>query len=147
MGGGAGGVRLEAIEASIDAVSARGDPTALIYAKLFAAHPETEALFARDASGQVRGHMLYEALEAVRDLAGARTYAPHWIASEYVNHQQMQVPAHLFARFFDAIADALEESLGESWTPAMAGAWAGVRADVAALIEERDALGASSQGI
>ena len=48
----------------------RGDPTADVYARLFAAHPELEALFLMDRDGGVRASMMQQALECIVDHTG-----------------------------------------------------------------------------
>jgi hemoglobin-like flavoprotein len=51
-------MRADLITRSLELVAEHGDPTSLVYARLFAAHPEMEKLFVRDTDGGVRGNML-----------------------------------------------------------------------------------------
>ncbi len=54
----------DAVAESLERLAERvGDPAPLVYARLFARHPETEALFLMDAGGHVRGQMLAMAFE------------------------------------------------------------------------------------
>jgi len=59
------------IENSIERVAdVAGDPSPLVYARLFAEQPEMEPLFILDRDGSAQGHMLAEALDCVFDLLG-----------------------------------------------------------------------------
>ena len=49
------------------------DLTPLVYGRLFREHPEAEAMFRREASDLVKGSMLALSIDAILDLAGART--------------------------------------------------------------------------
>ena len=65
---------MDPFAASLEALTARvGDPAPLVYARLFARHPETEALFLMDKGGLVRGQMLATAFEALLDRATVAT--------------------------------------------------------------------------
>ncbi|HEY0438024.1 MAG TPA: hypothetical protein VGC92_15395, partial [Phenylobacterium sp.] len=71
------------MEASLEALAERvGDPTAQVYARLFAEFPQTEALFVRDSNGAVRGEMLAVAFQCLLDMGGAGAYAANLIAAE-----------------------------------------------------------------
>jgi len=129
---------IAAIDRSLELVAARvGDPTPLVYARLFARLPEMEPLFARDADGAIKGHMLQEAIEAARDLVSARSYGPHFVANEWVNHQNLGVPAEAYGVFYDAIVETFRVALGDAWDGEMDRAWAAVIADVAAITAAR----------
>ncbi|MBI1186958.1 MAG: globin [Alphaproteobacteria bacterium] len=140
LGGGAGGVDvddLEIIDDCLTRVAALGDPAAAIYARLFAVHPEMEALFARDVDGSIKGHMLLEAIEAARDLSGAGVYGAHFIANEWVNHQNLGVPGDRYATFYDAMIETFRAMLGAEWSAEIEGAWGRVRAAVSDAIAAR----------
>jgi hemoglobin-like flavoprotein len=107
-----------------------GDLTPLVYARLFAAHPEMEAQFVRDTDGSVKGEMLARAFEAILDFIGDRAYAAQMIQCEVVTHDGYGVPPEVFGRFFEVVADTLRAVLGEAWTPAMEDAWAGLLEDL-----------------
>lgn len=111
-----------------------GDPTAAVYARLFALHPETEALFVRDVSGAVRGEMLAKVIELALDLAGSRAYAPNFIRSELVNHDGVGVPREVFPAFFPIAVAVFGELAGDGWTPAMREAWAAFLRDVEEIV-------------
>jgi hemoglobin-like flavoprotein len=112
------------IEKSFDLAAQRSaDITPLVYAKLFARHPETEAFFFRDTNGAVRGEMLYRVIEAIFDFVGPRNYAAHFFQCEVVTHEGYDVPRELFGTFFVAIVDALKELAGPDWTANMNESW------------------------
>ena len=115
----------EIVAASLERLAERiGDPTPQVYARLFAAHPEMQALFVRDTTGAVRGEMLAMAFECILDIGGAGAYAGNLIAAERINHQGLGVPPEVFARFFPLLAETCRELSGEAWTPAVDAAWA-----------------------
>jgi hypothetical protein len=62
---------------TLELVSERiGDPTPLVYQRLFAENPNLEPLFVRDTAWLVRGQMVQVALESLLDLIGGNHYAP-----------------------------------------------------------------------
>lgn len=105
-----------------------GDPKALVYARLFERHPETEALFVMDKGGHVRGQMLAMVFEALLDggerLAGL-------IGIERMNHLGYGVPEDAFDGFYALLMETVREALGEAWTAEMEQGW---RARIAALV-------------
>jgi hemoglobin-like flavoprotein len=111
-----------------------GDPVAAVYARLFAAHPEMEALFVRDTTGAVRGEMLAVAFECILDIGEAGAYAANLIAAERVNHEGVGVPPEVFGRFFPLLAETCRDLLGEAWTPQVDAAWAELLARLEAII-------------
>ena len=111
-----------------------GDVTDEVYARLFAVHPELEALFSMDTDGGVRGSMLAQAFDCLMDLAeGPGVLAETVIRSERVNHDTYDVPAGMFGVFFDIIRDVTKQAAGADWTPAMESAWSEVLAKADAL--------------
>ena len=114
----------EAIERSLElAADACADLTPLIYERLFARLPETEALFVRDTTGAIKGEMLAKVFEAILDYVGERRYAQQMIGNEAVTHAQYEVPEDMFAIFFAVVADTVKGVVGPDWTPEMDGAW------------------------
>ncbi len=107
-----------------------GDPTPAVYERLFALHPELEALFVGDAAGQARGQMLTVALETLADLADGKPWAANMIRAERVNHDQLGVPDDLFAAFFGVVHEAFRELGGAGWTAEMEAGWAAALAAV-----------------
>jgi hemoglobin-like flavoprotein len=106
---------------SLDLFAARcADPAAIVYGRLFALHPEAEALFLMDPGGHVRGQMLAIAVEALLDggerLAGL-------VGTERMNHVNIGVAPALFDGFFALLQSVVRDALGHDWTPAMAVAW------------------------
>ena len=106
------------------------DLTPLVYARLFAAHPQMEPLFASDRNGQVRGEMLARVIEAILDFAGERKYAATLIQTEVVNHAGYDVPPAVFGVFFGTVAETLRALLGEAWTADIDAAWSRLLADL-----------------
>lgn len=102
----------------------QGDPTAQVYARLFAARPDIEALFVGDRTGAARGEMLAQAFEALLDLADGGQQGARLIAIERVNHEGLGVPPEVFVDFFSLVADVVREGLGDEWTVEMGDAWA-----------------------
>lgn len=123
--------RSQLIEESLERLAERaGDPTAAVYARLFAAHPDTEALFVRDVDGAVRGEMLAKVIELAQDLAGPRAYAANFVRCEVVNHEGVGVPREVFPDFFDIAVKAFRELAADSWTAEMHAAWTAVLAEL-----------------
>jgi len=114
----------DALEASLDLVVERcGDPTELVYDRLFAQHPEMKALFLGEQSRQARGHMLQMVLDTLTNMAAGETWAGNMIRAERINHDQIGVPFDVFATFFTVVHETFREAGGEDWTPAMETAW------------------------
>lgn len=112
------------IRRSLERLAERqGDPTAQVYARLFAARPDLEALFVGDRTGAARGEMLAQAFEALMDLAEGGQQGARLIAIERVNHEGLGVPPEVFADFFPLLADVVREGLGQDWTEDMGKAW------------------------
>lgn len=128
----------DGVAASLEALAVRGvDPAAEIYARMFAAHPETAHLFARDSDGGIKGHMLYEAIEAALDIGGANGYGANLIGCEVINHQNLGVAPDVFVSFYATMRDVVGAALGADWTPDMDGAWRDLIARVDEITKER----------
>jgi len=120
------------IERSLEIAAARcGDLTDAIYTQLFAQFPETEALFALDRSGQVRGAMLSHVFDTIFDFIGDRRYAHRFIACEIVTHDGYGVAPDAFAAFFGIVRDQAKAACGSEWTGEMGNAWQTLLADLA----------------
>ncbi|MFZ5670661.1 MAG: globin domain-containing protein [Pseudomonadota bacterium] len=115
-----------------------GDLTARIYARLFAAHPEMEPLFAGDRSGQARGEMLTRAFETILDFTGERRWAATLIQTEVVNHAGYDVPPAVFGTFFGTVADCVRELLGPDWTAETDAAWTRLLAELDWYVKHPD---------
>lgn len=120
------------IEATLEALAERaGDPTPLVYARLFARHPQMEPYFWRDADGAIKGEMLSRAFEAILDFVGDRRYADHMIGTEMITHEGYDVPRDIFITFFETIRDTVRDVLSEDWTAAQDDAWTAMLAEIA----------------
>ena len=111
-----------------------GDPTATIYARLFAQYPELEALFVLDRQGAVRGNMLANVFEALFDMAGPRRYGLNAILAERVNHEGMGVAPEVFPIFFETVHATARDLLHAEWTPEIEAAWRGVLDEIYAAM-------------
>lgn len=111
----------------------RGDPTGDVYARLFAAHPELEALFVMDRGGEVRASMMQQALECILDHAGDRLVAPQIIAASRMHHEGYGVPAGRFDAFFIALRNAFRDIAGADWTLEDEAAWGRMLGEFAAF--------------
>ena len=132
------------IEASLEAVAHHaGDPTARIYERLFELAPGLRDLFERDTDGSVRGQMLQQVIDTVLDLVGDDRYASVLIGTEWVNHQNLGVPAGQFSLFFTAMIDTFRGALGEAWLPEFDRAWCEVDARVRAIVAARSPIAAA----
>ena len=112
------------IEQSLELAAEIGtDLTPRVYRRLFADHPDMEALFVRDTNGSVRGEMLARVFEMILDFIDRRAYGARMIQCEVVTHEGYGVPLDVFGVFFQTVADTLREAVGASWTAAMDTAW------------------------
>ncbi|MFZ5718141.1 MAG: globin domain-containing protein [Pseudomonadota bacterium] len=112
----------EIVERSLERLAERaGDPTAEVFARLFAAHPETEGEFARDVTGAVRAEMLTMVFTCLMDPAGP--YQAALVRTERVNHDGFGVPPQLFDRFFQIVKATCRDLLKDDWTPEVEAAW------------------------
>ncbi len=124
----------ELILATLEAVAERhGDPTAAIYAELFARHPELEKLFWLDRDGSVRAAMVQQALECILDQVGEGKTAATIMADERSRHDGYGVPPERFDAFMAAMRDAFRRIMGEAWTGEMECAWERLLAEFAAI--------------
>lgn len=107
-----------------------GDITGRVYARLFADHPEMEALFVRDTNGAIKGEMLMRVIEAILDFIGPRAFARTMIQCEVITHEGYDVPPDVFGVFFGTVAATVRDILGAEWTPALDVAWMQLLADL-----------------
>ncbi|HEX7760705.1 MAG TPA: globin [Caulobacteraceae bacterium] len=126
--------RAQIINRSLELIGERcADPTPLVYDRLFAANPQMRELFLRDENDSVKGHMLFEVIEAILDFEGKGAYARNLILCEIVNHENLGVPKDVFATFFAVVMETFRDLLGADWTAEVDGAWRGVIADLNGL--------------
>jgi hemoglobin-like flavoprotein len=125
----------DAVIRSLEAAAGQGDPGPIVYARLFAAHPELEALFVRDRDGSVRGHMFQEMINALIDLRGANIYGANLFRIERVNHEQLGVKPELYPAIFAILRDVVRDMAAQAWTDEMERAWSGLLAQVDALLQ------------
>ena len=98
-------------------------PRALIYRRLFDAHPEFEPLFYMDRDGGVSASMVQQGFECILDYVGPRLTAPQIISAARQHHAGYGVPDGRLDEFFVAMRDAFREIMGEDWTPRMDAEW------------------------
>jgi hemoglobin-like flavoprotein len=112
------------IEESLALLAERhGDPTEAVYRRLFAQHPELEALFVLDRTGQARGNMLAHVFDTLIDIGGPRAYGFNMAEAERVNHEGLGVSNEVFASFFAVVMETVRELLADTWTPEMEAVW------------------------
>jgi hemoglobin-like flavoprotein len=111
-----------------------GDPTPLVYARLFAAYPEMEALFVRDTTGAVRGEMLAMAFQCLLELDAPGGFAANLIGAERVNHEGVGVPPEVFVRFFPTVMETCRDLMGAEWTDEIDAAWRERLSRIAAIL-------------
>lgn len=107
-----------------------GDPTAAVYERLFATHPELESFFVLDRKGLVRGSMLANVFESLLDISGDRRHGLNLILAERLTHDGMGVSHAMFAQFFDVVFETVRDLLGDAWTPDMERAWRAALAEI-----------------
>ena len=122
---------IESLEIAAEKVE---DLAPLVYARLFADHPEMEALFWRDTNHAVKGEMLSQAINAVLDLVGPRRYAGVLLQCEVITHAGYDVPPDVFAIFFSVFRLTLQDVVADAWSPAMNGAWDDLLKEIAYYI-------------
>jgi hemoglobin-like flavoprotein len=110
-----------------------GDPTPLIFERLFSEMPEVEALFIRDKGGLVRGQMFQVTMESLLDYLGDRSYGANLIQIERVNHLGLGVEPELFDRFYLTVMATFKAIPGPDWTAEMETAWGRVVGELTAL--------------
>lgn len=116
---------------------AHGDPTAAIFARLFATRPEVERLFVMDRKGLARGHMLNVVFDAILDAERGGGYGLNLIAAERVPHEGMGVTPGDYAAFCEILRDTLRDLAGVQWTHEMETGWARVLSAVSARLDGR----------
>jgi hemoglobin-like flavoprotein len=122
----------DVIEASLALAAERGgDLTPRVYARLFAAHPETEALFGKDVNDAVKGEMLAQVFDTIFDFIGDRVYADHLMRSHSISHDGYNVPPALFLSFFTVVAETVAAVIGPNWQGETAAAWDALIAEIA----------------
>lgn len=102
------------LEKLVDAI---GDPVDGVYDALFEVVPDLRELFVLDTNGSVRGSMLTETLNLLRDLAEGDTYATNFLRAERSTHEGYGVPPDAFPAFLDAIEQVVSTALTGRWTP------------------------------
>ena len=100
-----------------------GDPTDLVYKRLFEKHPDMRGLFLMDRDDSVKGNMLAQVIECFLDFTGEKHYATSLIATEKINHDHIGVPAETFETFFTTVVDTFRDILGDSWSAEDETAW------------------------
>jgi len=110
-----------------------GDPTPLIFERLFAEMPEAEALFVRDKGGLVRGQMFQVTMESLLDFLGDRSYGSNLIQIERVNHQGLGVEPEMFDQFYLTVMATFKAVLGPDWTAEMDTVWTRVIGELTGL--------------
>ena len=122
------------------------DPTPLVYARLFATHPDMEALFIRDTDGSVKGEMLMRVFEMILDFIDRRAYGAQLIQCEVVTHEGYGVPPTVFGAFFTSVAETVRVLIAEDWSPTMDEAWRTLLADLNWFADHPDQMAPAAVG-
>jgi hemoglobin-like flavoprotein len=137
-----------AIEASLERVAELSeDPTALVYARLFAQQPQMAPLFWRDTRDAIKGEMLARTFAAILDFVGERRYAGHMIGTELITHEGYDVPREVFATFFAVVGETVAEILGAEWTAELAAAWRELLAEIDVYVQATPRTEAATPGM
>lgn len=124
------------IEASLEALAERaGDPTTLVYDKLFAQFPAYRAHFWRDTDNAIKGEMLARVFEAILDFIGERRYAGNMIRTELVTHEGYDVEREVFATFFGHVAATVRDVMGPDWTSELDRAWTELLVEIETYVQ------------
>jgi hemoglobin-like flavoprotein len=126
------------IERSFELAAERCDDlTPLVYRRLFREHPEARAMFRSEGSDLVKGSMLALTIDAILDLAGARTGPFRLIECEVSSHDAYGTPRDLFMAFFGVIANTVREVLGSEWSAEIDDAWRKLLDEIDGVIAEQ----------
>ncbi|MEQ9145048.1 MAG: globin [Parvibaculaceae bacterium] len=127
----------EIITQSLEAIAERcGDPTPLVYERLFAENPEIKPLFVLDHDNAVKGNMLAQVLECFMDYAGDRHYAANLIACEKINHENIGIPPETFSTFFETVVATFRDILKEDWSEEYETTWTDLITDLDGAIRK-----------
>jgi hemoglobin-like flavoprotein len=125
------------IQHSFELAAARcEDLTPLVYRRLFREHPESEAMFRREAGDLVKGSMLALTIDAIMDFAGDRTGSFRMIECEVSSHDAYGTPRELFVTFFGVIAGTLHDILDTDWSPEIEVAWRNLLDEIEGVVTQ-----------
>jgi hemoglobin-like flavoprotein len=110
------------MEGSLEALAElTEDLTPFVYARFFARHPETEALFVDELG---RGRMLYEIIQTCLELAEDRAYVQGSLASLASDHTSYgEIPILSYQELLEDLLAVMAELLGAGWTTPIEAAW------------------------
>ena len=127
---------INSITESLEAVAERcGDPTPLVYARLFELHPDLKPLFILDRDDGVKGNMLSQVIECFLDFDGKGQYAANLIASEMINHNNLGVDPEIFSSFFEIVKETFKDVLEDDWTGEYETAWSNLISNLKNAVE------------
>lgn len=129
-----------AIVDTLEQVAERcGDPTPLVYARLFELHPALEPLFDLDRDGSVRGSMIETSIDCILGLAEGSETPRHVISTSRFHHEGYGVPDDQFNALFTAMRDVFRDMLGSAWTASKDEAWTALLEELGAITYPLDA--------
>ena len=124
-----------AVLASLELLAERGkDPTALVYERLFALHPEYRTRFVGDVDDAVKGAMLSRTISAMLDFLSDPDAGGYGLATDMVTHEGYDVPGDVFVSFFPVIRKVACESLADDWTAEFEAGWADLLGSIEAFL-------------
>ena len=127
------------IKSTLETVSERcGDPSAAIFARLYAMDAKFEPLFVMDTDGGVRGSMLETSLNCMIGVAEGQSETPRLLieAARMIHDGYGLTPAEVDLMFV-AMRDVFREIMADDWTGQVDAEWA-------ALLDELAAIGAEA---
>lgn len=128
------GTVAETIEQTLELVAAKvGDPSDRIYARLFQAYPQFEALFALDTDGGVRAQMLETSFDCILGAAvGSRT-ADLLLEAARLQHAEYGIGDTDIHVMFEVMRDEFRDIAGTDWTEAVERDWAHLLEDLSRM--------------
>ena len=127
------------ITSTLETVATRcGDPSAAIFARLYAMDAKFKPLFVMDTDGGVRGSMLQTSLNCMIGVAEGESETPRLLieAARMIHDGYGLTPAEVDLMFV-AMRDVFREIMADDWTGQVDKEWA-------ALLDELAAIGAEA---
>ncbi|MDE2595837.1 MAG: globin [Sphingomonadales bacterium] len=125
-----------AMEQSLDAVAEAGiDIVPVVFARLFAAHPQDRAMFHNPGASE--GAMVTEIMTMLLAQAAGEPWVPMMMRHQVATHHDHGlIPVERYRQTLDLFIDVLAETAGPRWLPAHEQAWRGEVDRLSALIEK-----------
>lgn len=128
----------DTILSSFELVAERtGDPTPLVYERLFEKVPNYRVLFQMDTDGGVRGNMLQTCFDCMLGLAENALEIPRaHLVSARLSHDAYGLSGDEMNEIFRAIRDVFRDVSGADWRPDTEAEWNKLLAALADIEED-----------